>query len=226
MVHRLPTPDTATYTDEAQALQIPLDTLTPYNQENRQDSAADNTITAAAAQLLGEEHQQEILHLRSSTDMYSEPTILRIPMNQLPTLGLLTRTDDNARTVYVHGCQEGTKLSRLPRWRSMIKHSVIRSVNDHPVKSKADLIRHITAARCKGDTRVKIRFAKPAVTSLGNDEIPQLHFDQLRHINQMHIALREPVNELTDAFLNFTRAQLRRREDYQEWRDSHLRVIP
>ena len=80
--------------------------------------------------------------------------------------------------------------------------------------------RHITAARCKGDTHVTIRFAKPAVTSLGNDEIPQLHFDQLRHINQMHIALREPVDELTDTFLNFSRAQLRRREDYQEWRDS------
>ena len=178
------------------------------------------TITAVAAQLLGEESQQEILHLQTSTDIYATPTVLRIPMNNLPTLGLLTRTDDNANTVYVHGCQEGTKLNRLPRWRSMIKHSVIRSVNDQRVRSKMDLIRHINDARCKGDTSVDIRFAKPAVMKIGSDEIPQLHVDQLRHINQMHIALREPVNELTDAFLNSTRAQLRNREDYQEWRDS------
>ena len=175
---------------------------------------------AAAAQLLGEELQQEIIHMDTSMDMYATPTVLKIPMNNLPTLGLLTRTDDTARTVYVHGCQEGTKLSRLPRWRSMIKNSVIRSVNDHPIRSKADLIRRINTARINGDSTVTMRFAKPAVMKLGNEDIPQLHFDQLRHINQMHIALRAPVDELTDAFLNFTRAQLRRREDYQEWRDS------
>ena len=114
--------------EEAQALNTPLDDLPPYIQDLRQGSDAGTGITAAAAQLLGEEHQQEILHLQSSTDMYSDPTILRIPINQLPTLGLLTRTDDNARTVCVHRCQEGTKLSRLPRWRSMInKHPVIAS---------------------------------------------------------------------------------------------------
>ena len=181
---------TGDYTEEAQALHTSLDTLPLYTQDVRQGYEAESSITAVAAQLLCEEHQQEILHLHSSTDMYSEPTILRIPpMNNLPTLGLLTRTDDNAQTVYVHGCQEGTKLSRLPRWRSMIKHSVVRSVNDNPVKSKMDLIRHITAARCKGDSHVEIRFAKPATTKLGNDDISQLHFDQLRHINQMHIAL-------------------------------------
>ena len=57
---------------------------------------------------------------------------------------------------------------------------------------------------------------------LGNDEIPQLHVDQLRHINQMHIALREmdPIDELTDHFLHFTRTALRRREDFQQWRGS------
>jgi hypothetical protein len=75
-------------------------------------------------------------------------------------------------------------------------------------------------ARVKRDTHVEIRFAKPAVTKLGMDEIPQLHFDQLRHIHQMHIELRNPVDEYNDAFLDYTRAQLRKREDYQQWRAS------
>ena len=106
----------------------------------------------------------------------------------------------------------------------MIKHSVVRSVNDQPVRPKADLIRHINAARCTGATQhVTIRFAKPVVTKLGPDDIQQLHFDHLRrHLNQMHLALREidPHDELTDAFLNFTRAQPRKRDDFQEWRKS------
>ena len=210
------TPDT--YQDMNNAIHTPMDTLPPYVCDERGDSP---TI-ATAAQLLCEEGQQEILHLDSSTDMYSEPTEVIIPMNNLPTLGLLTTTDGTTNKVYVQGCQEGTKLSRIPRWRSMIKHSVVRSVNDHVVHSKADLIRYVQEARSARAPHVTIRFAKPAVTRLGNDDIPQLHFDQLRHINQMHIALREmdPCDELTDVFLNFTRAQLRRREDYQEWQNS------
>ena len=105
----------------------------------------------------------------------------------------------------------------------MIKHSVIRTFNNNLIKTKVDLvIRHITAARCKGETSVEIRFAKPAVKKLGSDDIPQLHFDQLRHINQMHIALRQmdPIEELTNVILNFTRAALCRREDFQAWRES------
>ena len=46
----------------------------------------------------------------------------------------------------------------------------------------------------------------------------QLHFDQLRHLNQLHAELYNPPDEMRDAFLNYTRAQLRKRQDYQEWR--------
>ena len=163
-----------------------LNTLSPYQQDHRRhDSEDTNTTATGAAQLLGEERQQEIVH-QSSTDVYSEPTVLKITSNNLPTLGLLTKTDDdNTHAVYVHGCQERTKLSRLPRWRSMIKNSVIRSVNDKPIKTKAGLILHIITARCRRDTHAEIRFAKlVAVMKLGQEEIPQLYFDQLRHINQ------------------------------------------
>ena len=223
-----PTKNTADYDDVPDMPQDSFDNLPQFLSNMRQGSTTPMNV-AAMAQLLGEEFQQEIIYMDTSMDMYATTTVLKIPMNNLPTLGLLTRMDDTARTVrlYIHGCQEGTKLSRLPRWRSMIKNSVIRSVNDHTIRSKADLIRHISQHRSIACTKgnhltVDIRFTKPAVMKLGrkNDDIPQLHFDQLRHINQMHIALREQVDELTDAFLNFTRAQLQRREAFQEWRDS------
>ena len=96
---------------------------------------------------------------------------------------------------------------------------MVRSVNNKPVKTIQDFIDHVTQARRSYDAKVEIRFAKPAVRSDEETEILQLHsFDQLRHLNQLHAALHKPADEMRDAFLNYTRAQLHKREDYQEWR--------
>jgi hypothetical protein len=69
-------------------------------------------------------------------------------------------------------------------------------------------------------THVTMTFAKIAVCTVDNNEIPQLHFDQLCHLNQLHIALRAPTNEANDAILNFARTQLRKCPDYDQWRQS------
>ena len=58
-------------------------------------------ITAAAAQLLGEEHQQALIHMESTTDMYASPVIVRLPMNNLATLGLIVRNDTATSKLYV-----------------------------------------------------------------------------------------------------------------------------
>ena len=70
----------------------------------------------------------------------------------------------------------------------MIKHSLIRTVNDHTIRSKADIIRYINKVRSKGVTHVTISLQNQP--SQNYSTMPQLHFEQLRHINQMHIALR------------------------------------
>ena len=73
-------------------------------------------------------------------------------------------------------------------------------------------------ARRSHQAEVEIRSAKQAVRLDNVTDILQLHsFDQLCHLNQLLVELRQPLDETTDAFLNYTRAQLRKREDYQAW---------
>ena len=181
----------------------------------------EHTITANAAQILMVDNQQEILHLDASFDMYAAPTILTIPINRLPTLGLILSEAPNTSQVFVENCQEGTAVSKMSRWRSLIRNSVLRSVNNIPVRCIQDfLVDAVAQARRNHEVKVQIRFAKPAVRLNEGNDILQLHFDQLRHINQLHVEKRQPHDELKDAFLNYTRAQLRKREDNQEWRNT------
>ena len=77
------------------------------------DSVADtseHTVTATAAQLLTDADQNEILHLNISFDMYANPTVVNIPINRLPTLGLILSETPMTNQVFVKNCQEGTAV--------------------------------------------------------------------------------------------------------------------
>ena len=161
--------------------------------------------------------------------MYAAPTILTIPINWLPTLGLVLSEAPNTSQVFVKNCQEGTAVSKMSRWRSLIRNSVLRSVNNIPVRCIQDFVKAVAQARHNYayEVKVQIRLAKPTVRANAVNDILQLHFDQLRHIlNQLHVELRQPhAYEHKDAFLNYTRAQLRKREDYQEWRNTEWKQL-
>ena len=181
----------------------------------------DEPTPAAATQLLDELGQQAIIYMEPTLDMYQAPVTIPIPMNNLPTLGLLVKEDQSTETIIVTGCQEGTQISRSPKWRSTIRNSIIRTVDNVRVRTRKHLTQRVKDARERKATHVTVKFTKLAVTQHGNeDEIPQLHFDQLRHINKLHMALRNLDHDAVDAFLNYTRAQLRKRPDYQQWRES------
>ena len=184
------------------------------------DVDSHHSINGTAAQLLTDADQDEIIHMDNSFDMYAAPTVITVPINRLPTLGLILSDAPTTNQVFVKNCQEGTAVSKINKWRSTIRNSVVRSVNNKPVRCISDFIEHVSTARRNHDAKVEIRFAKPATRCDEETDILQLHFDQLRHLNQLHVELRQPENELLDAFLNYTRAQLRKREDYQEWRTS------
>ena len=89
----------------------PHTTVVPVDAIDMEARGHHKNTTATAAQLLGDTHQAEILHLDTSMDMYSPATILRIPINRLPTLGLLVQSDADTQKVFVQGCQEGTAAS-------------------------------------------------------------------------------------------------------------------
>ena len=152
--------------------------------------------------------------------MYAAPTVVTVPINRLPTLGLILSEVPKTNQVFVKNCQEGTAVSKINKWRSMIRNSVVRSVNNKPVRTIKDFVEHIAHARKNHEPKVEIRFAKPAIRCDEATDILQLHFDQLRHTNQLHVELRQPIDKRYDAFLNYTRAKLRKRDDYQDWRKS------
>ncbi|KAI2502314.1 hypothetical protein MHU86_12118 [Fragilaria crotonensis] len=204
---------------------MPLDEFEPHSDIPLPIDAIHETLdaqptTAVAAQLLAHQQHQAILHLDMSKDMYGKPITLTIPINRLPTLGFIVHMDTTTGQLFIKGCQDGTFCSRIPRWRSTIRNSVVRSLNSTRVRSRTHMVQLIQESRSQGRAHVTLILAKIAVRTNDDDEIPQLHFDQLRHLNQLHIALRAPTNEVNDAFLNYTRAQLRKRPDYNEWRQS------
>ena len=102
----------------------------------------------------------------------------------------------------------------------MIRNSVIRRVNNEPITSRTDLVREIANARSRHDAFVTVAFAKVEVRVTDEDDIPQLHFDQLRHLNNLLIELKCPTENRQEVLLNYTRAQLRKRDDFDTWRRS------
>ena len=203
--------------EEQPYLPVPLDAIELAKED-------DTPKTAATAVLLGDTQTQEILHLQTDSSMYGPPTTLCIPINRLPTLGLLLKEDTDTGQVFVRGCQEGTYCYRISRWRSTIRNPVLRSMDTHPIRTEEQQVKaFIIAARARRETHIHITFAKIEVRIDADDDIPQLHFDQLRHLNQLHTLIRQPMDESQDAFLNYTRAQLKKQPDYQDWRESEWR---
>ena len=99
----------------------------------------------------------------ASFDMYSAPTILSVPINRLPSLGLILSEAPYTSQVFVKNCQEGTAVSKISRWRSLIRNAVLRSVNNTLVQCIQDFIAAVAQARRNHDVKVTIRFAKPAI---------------------------------------------------------------
>jgi hypothetical protein len=56
------------------------------------------------------------------------------------------------------------------------------------------------------------------VTDLPKEDMPQLHYDQLRHINMIHNAMEETARGVMEAIISLTRAQLKHRPDFERWR--------
>ena len=214
-----------------------------------QRAAAPATAVAATmySSLSNKECQAEaILALEFSTTSYGPPIRIDLPMNQLPTLGLLLRDNSTHTRTIVFGCQEGTAVSKLPRWRSQIKDATVRTVADNPICSRTEFIGAITSLRRSRTPRVSIIVAKHEIPETDTLEIPQLHYDQLRHLNTIQngmMCLQDHLEHLTTLqtgphlqrtakhkgeriimltttreTIMLTRSQLKKREDYQQWR--------
>ncbi|KAI2501046.1 hypothetical protein MHU86_13400 [Fragilaria crotonensis] len=203
--------------------QTPIDTLDPMLAERHHETNPNVAIAAAAFGDLTRPEQQmeEILHAWTDLNSYLPAIPIRLPLNRHPTLGFILVQDTEHPLVYLQGCHMGTKAYRLPRWRSTIRHSVLRTLNGHKVHSIAQVQQLLEDHRQASGQYVDLEFAKVEPRVQPDTDIPHLHFDQLRHINQLHVAMRTEQGLPRDqAFLSLTRSQLKKRNDYDSWRKS------
>ena len=187
--------------------------------------------TAAAAVTRVRQHEDAVhpdapLHLTTSSNMYTPLVSIILPMNRHPTLGLLFTPPPSSALPGQHplllvGCQEGTKASRLPYWRSQICHSILQKVNDTWVHTLSDFLQCMSQARQQGLQSLNLQFAKVEVRSTSDDDIPQLHFDQLRHIHAIrHQMSRATVRNRLHHTITLTRTQLKKRDDHVQWKEA------
>ena len=200
--------------------QVPiLDTVQP-DMDAREDPPL---VLAAAAKLYATMDQEErrtaeILHMEWSPQPYCAPVTVDLKMNRLPTLGLHVTADADTGLLYLQSCQEGTQASRIPRWRSMIRDAVLRRINGMPITTKTDFVTKIGVLRDHGHKNVTIEFAKVDSGTVNQHcDIPQMHFDQLRHIHRIQSVL---TPDPWSAAITLTRSQLKKRTDYQKWREA------
>ena len=157
--------------------------------------------------------------MNMSHDMYGTPQYVTLPRNRHPTLGLQFcsfgyNTDDSQRELTLAGCQEGTKASRIPLWQSTLRHSALRSVDNTRVTTLRDLTELIAKARLDGQRALTLEFAKVEVRSHTDTDIPQLHFDQLRHIHAIRVSMEDKHT------ITLTRSTLKKRDDYARWKEA------
>ena len=97
--------------------------------------------TAVAARLFSQltpqqQDEEAIVHMRESKSLYPNTVLITLPINRLPTLGLILYDDVTIDHPILRTCQEGTHAYRIPNWRSRIKGSVILRINDKITRNK------------------------------------------------------------------------------------------
>jgi hypothetical protein len=100
------------------------------------------------------------------------------------TLGLITQQHpEYSETVVFQRCHPGTVSHKtIRRWKSRLKGSIIRMIDDITIINEKQLKDVIRDKRRKGQQQVKVQFAQPIWSSMTGEGLPTLHFDQLNVI--------------------------------------------
>ena len=196
-----------------------LSRFNPDSEEQRNSTS----YTAAAATLYSQmtpkaREAELVLCLTMSCNAFTKPVQLTLRLNQHPTLGFILRNSSKAMETTILDCQEGTAVSRISQWRSRIKDAVVRKLHSTRIRTKEEFEKHVQQLRSQQVMQVTVEVAKYEVTDLPKEDMPQLHYDQLRHINMIHNAMKETAQGAMEAVISLTRAQLKHRPDYERWR--------
>ena len=126
------------------------------------DRPQHNTAVAAktyASMTAIQQQQEAIIHMEESQSVYTNPTTVQLPLNRLPTLGIILYDDPQLDHPIVRTCQEGTLAYRIPHWRSKLKGALLISMDNIPISSKSEAINHITRLRTQNCAHTNFVFA-------------------------------------------------------------------
>ena len=155
--------------------------------------------------------------------MYRPPRTVRVRISRLPTLGFMLAEDPTHHTVYLMNCQEGTQAYRIPRWKQDLRHAVLLRINGDNVHSLSQLTTLIDGYRKAHVSTVDFTFAKiePRITL--DPDMPQMYYDQLRHVHNLLVSDAPIPSKLANTItplsveLNATRAKLKLQDDFHHW---------
>ena len=125
------------------------------------EPAPQTTVAATLYSQLPPSAQAAVLAMDFNRTSYGGPPIkVELPMNQLPTLGILLRDAPSRSSTTIYGCQAGTAVSKLPRWRSQLQAATIRRVDDNVIRTKTDFIAAVATLRQRRAPKVTIIVAR------------------------------------------------------------------
>ena len=160
------------------------------------------------------------------------------------TLGLNLYLDDDTKTLKLRDMTPSTPAHRVPRWRSTLRHSILVAVDDVPVNTVDDVVKHVSSHR-EVKEMIFTFIPQEHVTSTPDQSIPQIHFDQMNVMSYQHRAARTdtapwsdphrppPITEdMVHAAMRrghikqrLTRAFLRKQSDWNDWRLSEFKQL-
>jgi hypothetical protein len=135
----------------------------------------------------------ELLLMDITTNIHEPAVSETLPLQGgHPTLGLIAEQHpEYIDTITLTRCDPGTiSHKQIRRWKSRLRGSTIRMVDDVTITDIAQFTETIRLKRLTGQLHVKIQFANPRWSAMSGEGLPTLQFDQLNvithHLNAIN----------------------------------------
>ena len=168
----------------------------------------------------------DVMSIEFSNDPFGPSFIEPVPLTGIhETAGIETRFDASRQRLQITHLLAGNPISRIPRWRSRLKHAYILSLDGIDVPDHATLVSVITNLRYTHQSQgtfplvsLKLTF-DDAVNALSSTGLPLLYFDQLTHIRGHNKILRDThaLPPCTPVAHRLTRRGLKTQPGWCDW---------
>ena len=162
-----------------------------------------------------------------------------------PTLGLQLDDNNVNGRLYLRHCEKSTPSVRMKKWRTNLRNSNLLRINDVTVTNDNDVKQIISQARQDKIPTLKLTFATEERVSIHPEHgTPQLYFDQLNTIaaylqemkydeefielgidSNTDILIINLLNKKRKNNAQFTRPELKRRQDWKGWEASEYKQL-